>query len=86
MIAGGEGHNAASLFLKGQAADAIVGAAKLEGPGALQRLGLHQNPTADRGVQGGALDQGRADGDALDLAGGVQNAFIAGPVRGHMLP
>jgi len=86
MVPGREGDDAARLLIVGQSADAVVSAAKLEGSGALQAFCFHQNPPADHRVQSRAFEQGRADGDPVDLAGSVEDAFIAGQVRRHMLP
>src|SRR5690606_5203833 len=74
----------ARLLVVAQAADAVVGAAELEGARDLKRLGLQQDTAADGRVQGRMLDQRRADGGGGDLAGGVDDAFEAG--RMHRFP
>src|SRR5690606_8531540 len=77
-------HDAARLLFVRQAADAVIGAAELEGARHLKRLGLHQHPPADGLVQGRMLEQRRANGGGGDLAGGVDDACEGG--RRHGFP
>jgi len=48
----------------------IVGAAQLERAGSLQALGLDEEAPAQPRVDARVLEQRRAEGDALDTAGG----------------
>ena len=60
----------------------IVGAAQLERAGALQALGLDEQPAAQPRVDPRVLQQRRADRDALEAAGGGLN-IGEGRGRGH---
>src|SRR3546814_6372749 len=62
MVAGGIGDHAAGAIPLRNPADAVVGAAELEGTGALQRFRLQQYAPADALVEGGRFEKGGADG------------------------
>ena len=70
VIARREGDHAALDFAGVEAADAVVGAAELERPGALQGLGLDQQAAADAFVQQGRFEQRRDHGHAFEAARG----------------
>ena len=66
VVAGGVGDDRCGP----QGSDRVVGATELERAGALQRLGLDQQPTADHGVERVALQQRRFRGDPAQAIGG----------------
>ena len=79
MIAGRERDDAADALCRRDRRELVIGAAELERSGALQRLGLEENPSAGQGVERGRGEKRRAQRDAgepassgLDIGGGGQ--------------
>ena len=70
VVAGGVGHHSPGPFARVEQAEAVVGAAELERPATLERLGLEADPGAATRVQGGRGEQGSAVGDAGQPDGG----------------
>ncbi len=78
VVAGGEGHHAGDTLLGRQPAEAIEGAAELEGAGPLQGLGLDEHPRAGGGVQGVRSQERRLDRPAAQVGRGVQHIVEGG--------
>src|SRR3546814_9093204 len=75
MVAGGIGDHAAGAIPLRNPADAVVGAAELEGTGALQRFRLQQYAPADALVEGGRFEKGGADGQSRQCPGGFTDVI-----------
>ena len=79
MVAGGEGDDAAAALVGGQPRERVVGAAELEGAGALEVFALEEDVGAPvRAIDRARGDDRRAVRDAGDLPGG---AFDVGEGR-----
>ena len=60
----------ASALFVGQCVHRVVAAAELEGPHALEVLGLQEDLAAEKPVEGAGSEDGGAVGDPLDARGG----------------
>ncbi len=78
VVAGARRDDAAGALVGAERRDAVVGAADLEGAGALEVLGLHQHLGADPLGQEARREDRRAGGDALDGRGGRADGVEVG--------
>ena len=85
MVAGRERDHAAGALFVRYRGQLVIGAAKLERAGALQRLGLEKHPRAGQRVERRASDEGGPQRDArqelrrrVDIPGGGQEHWLVG--------
>ena len=76
MIAGGVRHYPPGAFVGVEQAEAVVGPAELEGPAALERLGLEADPGPAGRVQEAGGEQWRAVDDAVEPGHGGADAVV----------